>query len=264
MLKSSMLVCLLIIFFYFPRLCNANIGELQAKVLAEETTRTKLGFDNNKPLRAHRREDLEDNLFGFQIKTVGKIAKAVYFFEMSETGYFVLSPEEAINVISNDGELKWLVAISTITGQSYTLYGFKDAELEFNKLVHATNLLITNRSDAEGFANLYFILVKDLYSNYRIYDLRSLKYKVESSFLSYYSTTKAKRLYKTWISTFVQNKLDTNLGIMVVKIFDDYFVSMKYLNKPASKIPQLMLVNLKISHKGICIIKQNEVVYPVK
>lgn len=264
MLKISTLVCLIILLFCSPRLCNASVGELQAKLLAEEITKTKLGFDNSKLLRAHRREDLEDNLFGFQVKTAGKIAKAVYFFEMSETGYFVLSPEEAIYVISNDGELKWLVAISTTTGQPYTLYGFKDAESEFNKLVQDANLSITNRSDAESFAYFYFTLIRDLYGNYRVYDLRSLKYKVESSFLAHHSNIKAKRLYKTWMSGFLHNKLNTNLGVTAIKIFDDYFVSMKYLNKPISKIPQLMLVNLKINHKGICIIKQNETIYPIK
>lgn len=263
MFKISILAWLLILFFYSPKLCSANIGELQAKLLAEETTRTKLGFDNSHPLRAHRREDLEDNLFAFQIKTVGKIAKAAYFFEMSETGYFVLSPEEAIRVTSNDGELKWLVAISTITGQSYALYGFKDAESEFNKLVQVADLLITSSSDAENLAGLYFTLVSDLYGNYRVYSLRNLKYEVENCFLAYYSTTKAKKLYKTWLSGSLHNKLNTKLDIRSVKIFSDYFVSFKYLNKSISRIPQLMLINLKVNHKGICTIRQSKAVYPI-
>ena len=55
------------------------------------------------------------------MKVKGEIAKAAYFFEVTETGYLVLSPDEAVYVSATDGKRSWVVAVPKKVGSAYGL-----------------------------------------------------------------------------------------------------------------------------------------------
>lgn len=74
-----MQVSFLILLLLTGVVCNGQISELQAKEKAAAATRVEENYPESYLLRAHRREDLEDNLFHAQIKVLGRIAKAAYF-----------------------------------------------------------------------------------------------------------------------------------------------------------------------------------------
>jgi hypothetical protein len=115
-MRSSLLGILLL---FFGGVSQGQISEQQAKAIAEVATRTAAKYSESHLLRAHRREDIEDNLFRFQRKPKGQIEKAAYFYELSDEGYYVLSPSEAVYVDAADGHVVRLIAISTRSGEAY-------------------------------------------------------------------------------------------------------------------------------------------------
>ena len=79
---------------------NAQTTESEARLVDAQAVRDSMNFESSHHLRVTRREDWEDILFGLQLSIKGQIAKAAYFFEVTETGYFILSPDEAVYVSS--------------------------------------------------------------------------------------------------------------------------------------------------------------------
>ena len=92
--------------------CQGQVSEQQAKEKAATATRREENYPESHLLRAHRREDLEDDLFRAQIKVLGRIAKAAYFYELTNEGSFVLSPDEL-----------WTLFLRTVT--SVVLWQFQ-------------------------------------------------------------------------------------------------------------------------------------------
>jgi hypothetical protein len=74
---------------------------------------------------------------------------------------FIVSPSEAVFVTSEDGHVVRIVAVSTKSGESYLLAGFKNAALEFNRLVRDAVLRISSNNDAQQYARFYFTVVAD-------------------------------------------------------------------------------------------------------
>ena len=66
-------------------------------------------------------------MFSFQLKIKGKIAKFAYFYEVTESGYEIVSPDEVLVHSSTDGTRKWFVAVSRQSGTTYGLFGFEKA-----------------------------------------------------------------------------------------------------------------------------------------
>lgn len=233
-----------------PLLCKAQVNEVQAKVMAADAVKSALKFNESKLLRVHRREDLEDDLFGLQIKIIGKIAKAAFFYEVSENGYFVVSSENAVSVNSVDGSLKWLVAISTKTGQPYHLYGFENAFLEFNRLAKDAGLQIASEADAVQYAFLFNKLVNDLDESKLVLSLRQMKHKAEDYYFAKYSEPVANKLFKARWSGFLSHKHQIKPGASSKKAKDGYNVTFTFLTSKDGKSLQLQACDLTIFPTG--------------
>lgn len=242
-------------------LCNAQVGEIQARIIAEETTRRSLDLPESQPLRVHRREDLEDDLFYHQRKVIGKIAKAAYFFEVSETGEFVISPDRVMSVTVSHGESKMLVAVSAKNGQPYRLFGFKNAGAAFNDLAKDAFLLVDSVTSARLFSYFYFSVVKDLGGKLLIFQPRQLRHEVEDYFYLRYPETKAESLYKAWWRGYSSNKKDIEYGADAQTDSQGYSVSLTYL-RGARNTPQLELLIFHVSPEGLIQVNEIQTVYP--
>jgi hypothetical protein len=261
-MRNSFLVVLLLL--CTGVVCQGQINERQAKAKAETATRVGANYPESHLLRAHRREDLEDDLFRVQTKPRGKIAKAAYFYEVSGEGYFVLSPDEALYVDSADGHLVRLVAVSASTGEAYLLSGFKNADFEFNRLARDASLSIESSKDAEMYARLYFTAVADPSGERLIYGSRPLKHKIEDYFFSSYPEKEAERLSKQWWSGFDSRKSNVLFASLASKNSFGYETTLAVMSSSPNRIPVLDLWTLQISTDGPCQTKSIRAIYPAK
>ena len=258
------ILCLLLFVTFYPVICYGDIGELQAKLIAETTTKETFTHNKSLPLRVHRREDLEDNVFSFQRKIIGKIAKAVYIFEVTNVGHFVISPEDSIYVGSSDGQQKWLVAISINSGQPYKLFGFKNAEEEFNKLIESADIVISTSERVQLYTYLYFNLVVDLDSTTLLFSNRDLKHKSEDIFFTYNPEKKAQKLYRDWWSRFIKAKLlieDVQMSNYTNSDIGIYTVNFFSLDSSIERIPQITSWTLHFTQKGTILNKETKIVF---
>jgi len=260
-MRNSLLAVLLL---FCGSVCQGQVSEQQAKATAETATRIDGDYPESKLFRVHRREDLEDDLFRFQIKPQGKIIKAAYFFEVSSEGYFVLSPSEAVYVDSEGGHLVQLVAVSTRSGQAYLLSGFKNAARDFDRLVRDASLRISSTKDAETYARFCFMVINDPTSSRLMYGQRQLKHRVEDYFFSNYAEKKAEHSYNKWWSGFSSAQLKVPFDTLVVESALGYETAVAAINSSPYRIPQLEVWTLQISRDGICKTKNTRTLYPAK
>ena len=262
LIRLLMIVFLLVSLCFF---CSAQVSDEQAKSIAVTAIRKKINFSESKPFRIHRREDLEDDLFGLQVKIKGQIAKAVFFYEVTENGYFVLSPNEAIYATSNDGSLSWVAAISTKTGELYGLSGFENSELAFNRLAKDAKLSISTEGQAYLYALLYNRVVNDLSDSNLVLDERQARHKAENYFYMSYSAKNASSLFQSWLAGFAKAKRKAKLGITVTQGLGEYLATITYftyLSSNKKKIPQLNSYTISISSDGLSKLNTRSVIYP--
>lgn len=258
-MRNSLLVFLLL---FCGGLCQAQVDEQRAKTIAETATRTAANYSVSHLLRAHRREDLEDDLFRFQRKLKGQIEKAAYFYELSDEGYFVISPDEAVYVQSEDGHLVRLVAVSTRSGEAYLLFGFKKAALEFNRLAKDAALRVSSTKDAEQYARLYFTVVADLSAARLMLNSRQLKHSIEDYFFSNYDEKKAEGLFKQWWLGFSSERLPFQFDASTSSNSLGYETTLAAVSGSTKRTPLLDLWILQIASDGPCEVKTIRTVYP--
>lgn len=244
--------------------CKGQISELQAKEKAATATRVEENYPESHLLRAHRREDLEDDLFGAQIHVLGRIAKAAYFYEVSGEGYFVLSPDEALNVVSSNGRQVQLVAVSTRTGEAYLLAGFKNAGREFNRLARDATLRIESPHDARMHASLYFKAVVDPSGDRLIFGSLQLRHAIEDYFFYHYGEKGGEHRSKKWWSGFNSRKRNFPFDSIASKNSAGYEAILMVMSGSSNKVPVVELWILQISADGACQRMSNRTTYPAK
>lgn len=249
------------VLFCFPPICSAQVDDSRAKVIAETETRLKAGYSQSKLLRARRREDLEDELFGFQVKLSGTIEKAAYFFEVSGNGYFVVSPNEAVYVDSADGKSVKLMAVSVKTGEAYPLFGFENSVLAFNKLAKDSKIKITMNRDAEAYARFCYLVTADPTADRLILGRRQLKHRVEDYFFSNYTREKAGGLFQKWWANFPSNESKLQVGSSSSEQTMGYESTLTALSGNR-KTPMLDLWTFQVSSDGFCRLKSIRTLYP--
>jgi hypothetical protein len=240
---------------------TAEMSELRAKAAAVDLVRMKMGFDSSHQLRATRREDWEDDLFRLQVKIKGQIAKAAYFFEVTESGYFVLSPEEAVYVSTADGERLWTVAVPLKGDASYGLYGFPEGETGFRGLVSSARLDVRSEADAEAAALLFFTTVKDPREQTVIFKSRQLKHKVENFFLAKLPEPKADSRSLAWWREFTAAKLSDKLGVKSARTTSGYAVSVTHIRSEDNMRLELARLDLRVSSAGACEVTGTALIY---
>lgn len=133
--------------------------ETLAKNRALSFVRTKLDLPPNAFLRATRREDWEDEVFGVQTKLVGQIRKAAMLFEVQDTGYEIISDSEVLYHSTTDSKNRWIVGISVKTGDVYGLLGFDRANEAFNELVGPARIRIGSSEEARAWGYAFVQMV---------------------------------------------------------------------------------------------------------
>ncbi|MDX6612311.1 MAG: hypothetical protein QOD75_1497 [Blastocatellia bacterium] len=251
-----------LLIFYVAVATNGQVSDQQAKSIAEEATRLATDHGKTWPLRLLRREDLEDDLFRFQLTINGKLQKAAYFYEITNEGYFVLSPNERIHVSSEDGHFVKLVAVSVATGEPYLLFGFKNAALEFNRLVKEARLIISSAGDARRHVRFCFVAISDLGADRLIFSRMLLKHEVEDYFFYHYPEKKAERLYQKWWSGFSSSKLRVPFARGASKNNLGYEAKMAAITGSPQRTPLLEVWTWQISPEGFCQIKSVTTIYP--
>jgi hypothetical protein len=232
------------------RVARAEVNEIGARGAAIDFVRTEMGFSSSHQLRATRREDWEDDLFRLQVKIKGQIAKAAYFFMITEEGYFVLSPDEAVLVNSTDGKRLWTVAVAVKDGAPYGLHGFSDGEAEFARLVNGARLQVRSDTEAEVAALLFFTTVKDPQSHTIVFRSSELRHKIEDYFLSKMPEQKAESRATTWWRGFTAAKLAGQIGVRSAETSDGYVVSITLIRAENSDRLKLARLRLRVNATG--------------
>jgi len=231
---------------------SEQTSECTAKAAARDLVRRTMAWDSSHQLRATRREDWEDDLFGLQVKVKGNIAKAAYFFEVTETGYFVLSPDEAVYVDTMDGRRYWVVAVSKKVGEAHGLYGFPRAAAEFRTLASDSHLAVQSEADAKATALLFCETVKDPRGLMLVFHSRQLKRRVEDFFLSKLPESKAERRSRTWWRGLTTRKRAPKLGVAVTTSGEDYTVTVPLIRSHDGETLQLLVLALTVRSTGAC------------
>jgi hypothetical protein len=155
--------------------------EAAAKQAVQQVTRKLLQLPPNHYLRVTRREDLEDDLFTVQLMVRGKIRKAAYFFEVTETGFEIVSPEEVLFHSSVDGQTMWIAAVDTESGRVFPLLGYPDASATFNELIKVASVRITDETAAARLAILFFASTLGSQFGEPYHNRAQLRYQVEEA-----------------------------------------------------------------------------------
>ena len=259
-LKATLLLvisCLLT-----PAVSSAQVGELAAKEIAANYVRELTSQDASDPLRVSRREDWEDDLFSIQLRIVGRIAKAAYFFEVTTDGTYVLSPDKAILRVSSHGTMRYVVAVSTSTGEAFALYGLPHPEIGFQLLAVRSDLRIESDYDASNFARLFFATVHDPTDSQVVYGERNLRRHVEDV---YYSRRgdKGQRIAKRWWRGFKRVSMPVDWWASAAPRGDQsgFDVSITYLIGTIDRTLQLRAICIAVKPDGELEVAGDEVIF---
>jgi hypothetical protein len=234
----------------------------QARERAAETVAnaTKIA---TKSLNTKRREDLEDALFSFQRKILGKIRRRAYFYDVVDGGYWVTRNEATYSTPSR----RWLVAVSTDDGTAFGLEGFTDPEATFNKLMLNVGVDLNNASQAETFARFYLGAVFGNQKNI-IFDEIRLRHEVEEHFVGYSNTQEPvahkEQRYRAWWAAFKSTSVGKLEPCAQAEGNEHYRVTLKILNLTVGHAPELTQWSVKVGIDGTARLLDKHPVFPTK
>ena len=201
-------------------------------------------------LKAVRSEGLEDELFSFQVKIKGKIAKYAYFYEVTESGYEIVSPDEVIVHSSVDGVRKWYIAVSRETGTVYGLFGFSKAAEGFNRLATDALVRIEDEAQASNYTGLYWRCALGADYGTVVNDTHDLKRQVDDAAYSYQLTTNGKVSFGRWWKGFEASGVKPQFGVKAAKARGGYSITCSSLIVPLSKVPAIQSLTFQIAENG--------------
>jgi len=245
--------------------CFAQISEPEARHLVESNECVKnISFKSNSNLlRISRNEDFENQVFRLQKRVLGDIHKGVYIYEVYNTGFFVLSPNEVVSIDSTR-ERKLLIAVSSVTSKVYPLYGCPNAEQNFSELIKNVNVLINSTFEAESFVLLHYTLVDDPERQRWIINFRQFKHEVENHFFDYFPPKEANIRYTAWINKNRRYENAFQFGTFAKKQSNGYLASVTYFTGEAKGEITLKKENIFILVNGEYNIKNIDVLIPIK
>lgn len=230
------------------------IGEMEAKILAENAVRVEVA-PASLFIRATRRMDLEDDLFKFQRKIRGKIAKYAYIFQATDVGYEIISPDE-FGLHFSSGPRKWLIAVSPLNRNVYGLRLFSKGEESFNRLALDADLVFQGESDIEDYIKFYLECFGYPYG------------KLLGSHLGLYHEVEdflyAKGLsFQKWKKRYESSGVRPTFGIKALKSSDGYSALCSFFVIPKSKTPTIKEISFTVTEEG-CIKNINvRQLYPI-
>jgi hypothetical protein len=228
----------------------SEVTETTAKQHALQYVRSCLKVGADHFLRASRREDLEDDLFAAQAKVRGQIRKSAFFFEVTETGYEIRSPEEAVFHSSVDGAGRWYVAVNTTSGELYGLGGFADAGQAFNNLASNAKVALDSDESARNWANFYLTVVVAGAEGSFIMRRKDLERQVEDVAEAYKSSRKRTFTPKHWLQDLQKSGAEPSFGVGVRPDDGRYQIQVDAVATSDDRMPILQRLNFDISPQG--------------
>jgi len=201
-------------------------------------------------LRVIRREDLEEDLFSYQVKIKGKLAEFAYFYEVKESGYEI-NPDEIIVHTSTDGESDWYAAVSRATGQVYGLSGFPDATEGLNRLAKDASLQLGSEAEAERYTGFIWRVALGIDHGSVVGDLHDLKHRAEDVFYSYRQTANYKFSFEQWWNRYEKSQAVHRFGVHSRELSGAYDIDCVSLRIDEAKIPVLQETTFRLSENGL-------------
>ena len=230
---------------------TAQLTEEDSKQRVSEFVRVKAGLKLDHFLRATRHEDLEDQLFSAQIKIYGQIRKGAHFYKLTETGYEVVSPTEAVLHGSTDGRRSWLVAIDPASGDVFGLGGFgTEGQRSFNNLVVAARVRIDTKEASLNWAAFYVQAVLHEKADTLVTSETDLRRRVEDIVEAYQLSRKRPISAKRWIESLERSKTAPVYGMKAMKEADGFRVVADFLAATAAHNPQLVHLSFNVAGDG--------------
>ena len=231
--------------------------EIQAKNRALSFSRALLDLPQDKFLRATRREDWEDEVFGVQVKIVGQIRKAVMLFEISDTGYEIISDREVLYHSTTHGKNNWIVGIDVSTEESYGLFGFDKANENFNELVGKARIRIHSSEEARAWGYAFVQLVLGPSRGRPLGRRRDLQRFIEDAFDSGHTSKWRAGSADEWLGRLKGIQVEPT----VESIAEDFELSLTFLTSPSDG-PNAQRLTLRIKPNGQILILASAQMYP--
>jgi len=227
-----------------------ELSEAVAKQRACEYVRSRLGFPDGYFLRATRREDFEDDLFAAQVKVRGQIHKAALFFEVTETGYEVRSPDEVLLHNSVDGVGRWYVALDPLSGNVFGLSGFADPVIDFNKMATGAEVQLTSVDSARSWASFY--LAVGVGSSNGTYLSRpvDLRRQVEDIAEAYANSRKHPLVPTRWLQDLEKSGVKPVFGVQIKPEGGGFHVQVDSIAISTGQTPVLQQLSFSVSSRG--------------
>lgn len=236
----------------------------QARALAIEAV-TKATGTAKAELNTKRLENVEDNFFSFQRLIKGQIKKAAYFYQVQDGGWHIISPDEV--TYSTHSSYVWYVAISTMDGEAFGLFGFKDPNEGFTRLVRKIPVEVLNPSKAQSFARFYLDVIYQ--PQFIIYDELSLKHQAEDHFVGYANSqepiARKEQRFRRWWNGFKAAKMTGPLAPTAkAEGTNRYRVEMKILQMTIGLPPELWKWSLEIHSDGTSRLVERRLLFPTR
>jgi hypothetical protein len=239
---------------------EAAPSDEQARALAIEIVAKANGISKTE-LTTKRMEGLEDNLFFSQEKILGRIRKGAYFYKV-ENGGWQITPND---VTYRAPSRSWYVAVSTTAGETFGLFGFKDANDAFSRLVGKIPVELKDAVEASIFAKFYVEAVYQARANV-VYDELWLRHQAEDHFVGYADSqeprAKKEARFRKWWSGFEAKKVGPLEPSAKAEGNDRYRVVMKVLEMTVGRPPELWEWSFEIQKNGAAGLASKRPVFP--
>ena len=211
--------------------------------------RRDAGVEGRHFLRSMRREDIEEDVFNYQLKIQGRIRKTVRVFEITDIGWEILSPTEAVRH-SSTAPGTWIVAIGVNGGPLFGLRGFPKAESNFNALARFSEINLLSHVEASRWAALYNTLVLGEEYGALIASARDLRNQIEDMEEAYRVSRKVPFSSSKWLREAIASRLE--FGLQVLPAEGVYGVTLHMLSQSADRnhIPVVQTLHLKLQRDG--------------
>ena len=235
--------------------CAAQVTDSTAiagRKLACDYVRANAGLDAGQFLRAARREDFEDEIFAAQVKIQGHIHKAALIYEITETGYEVRSPDEAVLHSSVDGVGHWYVALDPSSEKLYGLGGFNDSPKEFNRLATDAGIQVRSNEAAKAWVSFYLRVTANRLPDAYLLKPSDLPRHVED-IAEAYQSSRSKTLVPTqWLLELKKNGITPVFGIQVRRDGGTAFqAQVDTVTNTDTRMPTLQRLVFRLSPQGV-------------
>ncbi|HEX3105277.1 MAG TPA: hypothetical protein VHQ22_12580 [Terriglobales bacterium] len=132
-------------------LANAQTTDETARDLALSAVRSQLHLRPDQFVGIHRDEELQQFL---AVATVGWQAGSEFIYRVSQTGVEI-KQNVVVNHVATDADFMYIVAVSSMNGNTFRIHGFADSLAEFNKLMTTAKEKVASPEQAESLAEFY-------------------------------------------------------------------------------------------------------------